>query len=200
MLEESLKTLLTPTTRVSDLKQWAYCPRVFYYQHTLPKIRPTTYKMEAGTESGKAEEGREERRSLRAYGLTAGEREFNVPLQSTALGLRGAADLVITTPDEIIPVDYKLSRVVEPNMKLQLTAYALLLEELRGCQIRRAFVYLIPARRAEAVPIDRRLREKLAAALREMRWITQSEGMPGPTSQIAKCVSCEFRRFCNDVL
>jgi CRISPR-associated exonuclease Cas4 len=201
MLDESLKNLMTPTTRVSDLKQWVYCPRVFYYQYHLPAIRPTTYKMEAGSEAGKAEEGREERRSLRAYGLAAGEREFNVALYSASLGLRGAADLVITADSgEVIPVDYKLSAKIETSMKLQLAAYALLLEELRGCQITRGFVYLIPKRRAEEVFIDTRLRQKLQAALMGLQWVVASEGMPAPTSQIAKCVTCEFRRFCNDVL
>jgi len=55
--------------RVTDLKQWVYCPRVLYYAMCLPKIRPTTYKMKAGIEAGQSEEGREERRSLRPYGL-----------------------------------------------------------------------------------------------------------------------------------
>ena len=68
--------------RVTDLKQWAYCPRVFYYHQCLPRVRPVTYKMRAGVEAGQAEEGREARRSLRAYGLSSGDREFDVPVRS----------------------------------------------------------------------------------------------------------------------
>ena len=83
---------------VTDLKQWVYCPRILYYHQCLPDVRPVTYKMEAGIEAGRAEEGREERRSLRAYGLAEGEREFNVPLASERLGLRGEIDLLITLP------------------------------------------------------------------------------------------------------
>lgn len=190
--------------RVTDLKQWVYCRRILYYHSCLPDVRPVTYKMEAGVEAGRAEEGREERRSLRAYGLESGEREFNVPLSSERLGLRGEVDMVITAPgvggSEVIPVDYKFSRIAGPHFKLQIAAYALLLEEARGCEVRQGFLYHIPLRRAEAVPVDRRLRRQLAEALMEMRSMLETEKMPPPTPNLRKCVACEFRRFCNDVL
>jgi CRISPR-associated exonuclease Cas4 len=201
MLDDHLDT----TFVVTDFKQWVYCPRVWYYQHCLPKVRPTTYSMEAGAEAGRAEEGREERRSLRVYGLQGREaeaqREFNVRLRSNKLGLRGEADMVITlAAGEVIPVDYKLSETAGPHFKLQLAAYALILEEMRGCVVTRGFLYLIPLRRAEEIKIDKRLRKQALQALSEMQAAAQKEAMPAPTSQIAKCVSCEFRRFCNDVM
>ena len=151
---------LTLPMRVTDLKQWVYCPRVFYYHACLPKIRPVTYKMQAGVEAGQAEEGREERRSLRVYGLEAGEREYNLPVRSARLGLRGEVDMVITVADtaEVIPVDYKLSRIPGPHFQLQVAAYGVMLEEMRAVTVRRGFLYSIPERKAEEVRIDRRLR------------------------------------------
>jgi CRISPR-associated exonuclease Cas4 len=199
-----LDDVLTMPFRVTDLKQWVYCPRILYYHLCLPDVRPMTYKMEAGIEAGRAEEGREERRSLRAYGLASGEREFNVALHSERLGLRGEVDMVITLSEgisrEVIPVDYKLSRIAGPHFKLQLAAYALLLEEARGCEVQRGFLYYIPLRRAESVPMDRRVRGQLERALAEMRRTLEREEMPAPTPNLRKCVACEFRRFCNDVL
>ncbi len=216
----------TTPIRVTDLKQWVYCPRVFYYQACLPDVRPVTYKMKAGVEAGRAEEGREERRSLRAYGLSEGEREFNVPVRSVRLGLRGEVDMVITTgKGEVIPVDYKLSRIPGPHFQLQVAAYGLLLEEMRGVNdchealhcftqreygllleemrgvnVQRGFLYLIPERQAEEVRIDERLRKTVLAALDAMQRIVEREEMPPPTPNLRKCVACEFRRFCNDVL
>ena len=196
-----LDDTLTIPFKVTDLKQWVYCPRILYYQLCLPDVRPVTHKMEYGVAAGQAEEGREERRSLRAYGVTDGAREFNVLLSSERLGLRGEADMVITAPDgEVIPVDYKFSKIDGPHFQLQVAAYALLLEDMRQCAVRRGFLYLIPFRRAEAVPIDKRLRAKLALALSEMRQVLESEEMPVPAVNLRKCVACEFRRFCNDVL
>jgi CRISPR-associated exonuclease Cas4 len=193
-------TLTTPF-QVTDVKQWVYCPRILYYRVCLPDVRPITHKMEFGVEAGRAEEGREERRSLRAYGLAAGEREFNVRLQSERLGLRGEADMVITTPEgEVIPVDYKFSAIDGPHFQMQVAAYALLLEERRACAVRRGFLYLIPERRAERVLIDQRLRARTLAALEAMRRMLACEKMPAPAGNLRKCAACEFRRFCNDVL
>jgi CRISPR-associated exonuclease Cas4 len=189
-----------PPFRVTDFKQWVYCPRVLYYLYCLPDVRPVTFKMQAGTEAGQRTEDLEERRSLRAYGLSAGEREYNVRLSSAQLGLRGTADMVIDAAPEVIPVDFKDSDKLGPHFVLQLAAYALLLEEARGCQVQRGFLYLIPLRRAEEVRIDRRLRGKFANALAQMMKMLNTETMPEPTPQRNKCVVCEFRRFCNDVL
>lgn len=196
------------TFAVTDLKQWAYCPRVFYYQHCLPHIRPETHLMKAGTAAGQQEEGREERRSLRPYGLIQGDRAFNVPVHSATLGLRGEIDMVITVyqpdhsdkPVEIIPVDYKLSDKAGPHFKLQLAAYAMLLEELHNVPVERGFLYFIELRRAEMIAIDKKLRKQVREAVAAMQQAAYKEAMPPPATQISKCISCEFRRFCNDVL
>ncbi|MCZ2126140.1 MAG: CRISPR-associated protein Cas4 [Anaerolineales bacterium] len=189
--------------RVSDLKQWVYCPRVLYYQVCLPKVRPVTYKMIAGKEAGMAEEGREQRRSLKSYGLKEeGRREFEVPLLSSTLGLSGKPDMVIwlDATREVIPVDYKLSNIAGEHFKLQIIAYGIMLEEASGYTAKRGFFYSIPKRKAEEVKIDKRGREKLQHALTEMHRVLRYERMPEPTPNRNKCLACEFRRFCNDVL
>lgn len=190
--------------RVTDLKQWVYCPRILYYYMCLPDIRPVTYKMEAGKEAGNSEEGLERRRSLRQYGLTEGRREFNVPLVSDRYGMRGIVDMVIwiehPNPEEVIPVDYKLSVIAGEHFKLQLMAYGLLLEEYSGLPSRCGFLYEIPRRRAEKVHFDKRLRDKLLMTLEAMHRMLHTEIMPEPTPRRNKCLACEFRRFCNDVL
>jgi len=188
--------------RVTDLKQFVYCPRVFYYQTCLPRVRPITFKMIEGEEAGRSEVGREERRSLRAYGIAAGEREFDVPLRSKRLGVRGEIDMVITVSEtgELIPVDYKLSRIAGPHFQMQVAVYGMMLEEMRGVKVTRGFLYEIPLRRAEEVQIDMTLRIKVEKVVKQMREILELERMPPPVRNVAKCVTCEFRRFCNDVM
>ncbi len=190
--------------RVTDLKQYAYCPRILYYHACLPRIRPTTYKMQASREAHEEADDLERRRSLRTYGLKAGERHFNVPLFSKRLGMSGVVDLVIETEtagqQEAIPVDYKLSEKVAEHWELQLTAYAVMLEEAWGMPVRRGFFYLIPLRRAREVRITARLRTLLDETLAAMNAILLQEQMPPATCRRAKCVPCEFRRFCNDAL
>ncbi len=195
------------TFRVSDLKQYFFCPRIVYYHQCLPKVRPTTFKMQMGTEEGRAEHAREERRSLRAYGLSRGERFFNVALYSERLRLRGRLDMAIRTDDNIdgtpeaIPVDYKLTpgRVVE-HFALQIVAYGMLLEEAWGIPSRRGFLYLIPSRRAKPILFTPDMRDRVHRAVDAMADIALHERMPPPPKKRGKCTICEFRRFCNDVV
>jgi CRISPR-associated exonuclease Cas4 len=192
---------------VTDLKQWTYCPRVPYYRYCLPEIRPITDLITAGIASHRDEGTREERRSLRNYGLSTGERAFDVPLRSQALGLRGRLDLAIAVPDrstpeaEAVVVEYKDSeKPAGPHFKLQLAAYALLLEEAWGLPVRRGFIYSIPLRTAEIISITPALRQKVRQALDAMRAAVNGERMPPAPASRRPCVSCEFRRFCNDVV
>lgn len=192
---------------VTDVKQYACCPRLVYYRVCLPDIRPLTYTMQAGTQSHQQEDVRVGRRSLQAYGIEQGERLFHYPLVSEQLGLKGQIDMVIVSPSLdardkiIIPVEYKNSKQkVGLHFKLQLAAYALLLEEAFQVPVQRAFVYSIPQRKAEALSITALLRKKLGATLQQMRQMTVSEQMPERTSEYRRCPICEFRRFCNDVI
>jgi len=192
---------------VTDLKQWIYCPRVLYYRYCLPEVRPITDLMRAGISSHGDEVGREERRSLRTYGLATGERAFDVGLRSSTLGLRGRLDLAIAVPDratpkaEAIVVEYKDSeKATGPHFRLQLAAYALLLEEAWGLPVRRGFIYSIPLRTAEIIAITPALRQKVRQTVEAMRMAIAGEQMPEAPASRRPCVSCEFRRFCNDVV
>lgn len=192
---------------VTDLKQWTYCPRVVYYRYCLPAVRPVTPLMRAGQASHRDEGEREARRSLRTYGLERGERHFDVWLRSAALGLRGRLDLAVALPDRAAPgaeavvIEYKdTERVRQPHFTLQLAAYALLLEEGWGLPVRWGFLYAIPARRAEAVPLTPALRRKVTQTVAALRAAVQGERLPPAPANRRPCVTCEFRRFCNDVV
>ena len=191
---------------VTDLKQLRYCPRILFYRYCLPRVRPVTFKMEHGIIAHEEEADREARRSLQLYDLPAGERFTSVRLADPALGLHGKLDLVIATPDradarEIIPVEYKWStQKPGPHFRLQLAAYALLLEKCWGFPVQRGFIYLAPLRQVTEVPITANLRRQVVAAVAQAREIIKTTELPAPPRSAAPCVSCEFRRFCNDVI
>lgn len=190
---------------VTDLKQYGYCPRIIAYTYCLPLLRPTTYKMEAGIAAHERAGRRERRRTLRAYGLTSGERHFDVRLQSDILGLRGRLDMVIEVKTdgspELIPVEYKQTRRrVGRHVRRQLTAYGMMLEEAWQGRVRRGFVYSLLTRKADEMRITSRLRQEVEEAVTAMRRIVEQETMPDAPRSRRGCVNCEFRRFCNDVL
>ncbi len=192
---------------VTDLKQFAYCRRVVFYTYCLPLVRPVTFKMEHGAAAHQSAVPRERRRSLRAYGLSRGERHFDVQIESPCLGLSGRIDLVIETDEnptgakELIPVEYKHSRrETGMHWKRQLAAYALLLEQEWGTAVQRGFVYHLPLRQARQVTITDRLKKSVRETVVQMREMVERQAMPPPPKSRRPCVECEFRRFCNDVV
>ncbi|MCS7222778.1 MAG: CRISPR-associated protein Cas4 [Anaerolineae bacterium] len=183
-----------------DLKQWVYCPRIVYFNYFMPSLRPETYLMEEGRLAHEEEELREVRRSLRRYGLEEAERHLRVELADEGLGVSGRVDLVLRLTDETIPVEYKLNTASYlPNHRIQLAIYAMLLEANEWPAVRRGFLYSIRIRQAEEVKMTTRLREQARSVVEEIRAMIAAERMPEPAAQRAKCVNCEFRRFCNDV-
>lgn len=186
---------------VTDLKQFAYCPRVVYYRYCMPLLRPTTHKMQSGIEAHDKATVDEQRRSLRAYALDEGERHFDVSLVSQQLGVSGRIDLVILTGNgEAMVVDYKLSRHrSSDHFKMQLAAYAELLEENWPVTVRTGWLYLIPERKAERIALTGRLRARVRAQVALIRRMIETQAVPEPTTHRSRCVDCEFRRFCNDV-
>jgi CRISPR-associated exonuclease Cas4 len=190
---------------VTDLKQYSYCPRIVFYTYCLPLIRPTTFKMESGIAAHDGAAKKARRRTLSAYGLEEGERHFDVRVSSEALGMSGRVDLVIETTGrdgrELIPVEYKQTRrKVGRHICQQLTAYGMMLEESWRGTVRRGFVYSLLTRKVEEVALTRRLRSDVEEAVEAMREMVTRERMPGPPRSRRRCVNCEFRRFCNDVL
>lgn len=191
--------------RVTDLKQYAYCPRVVYYQYCLPGLRPVTFKMQHGIEAQDRVEELEKRRSLHEYGLEEGERHFNIALTSRRLGCTAQVDLVVEygagAGRALLPVDFKMSRQ-EPgrHFQLQLACYGMMLEEAWQAPASEGVIYLIPVKRAIRVKLDKRLRHEAERMLAALRVMVVNEQMPAPTAQRGRCVDCEFRRFCNDTL
>ncbi len=185
---------------VTDIRQHVYCPRIPYYQYSMPLERPVTAKMDLGKEEHETTSAKEARRTLKTYGLEEGERHFGVSLSSEVLGLRGKIDMVILTPHETIPVEYKMAAAVGLHHKYQLAAYAMLAEHTFGRSVTRAFVYLTPMKRAVEIPITAAMRGHVKKVLAALRDSMENERLPKPTPYRKRCVGCEYRRFCGDVL
>ncbi len=186
---------------VTDIKQWDYCQRIVFYAYCMPRLRPISFKMEAGLDAHDEERARERRRTGQIYGLDDAERIENVHLESPKLGLRGRIDLVLRRGDQAWPVDYKLSRqlTIADHFKLQLAAYALMLEEAWGVACPSGYLYSLVLRQADMITIDSRLRKRVLSTLERIRGMIAAERIPPSTSEPSHCVNCEFRRFCNDI-
>jgi len=185
--------------RVTDIKQWFYCPRVVYFTYLMPVEKKITAKMTFGAEEHEVISALEHRRKLQEYGITEGERRFHVPLKSRQLGLSGTLDLLLVSGADCIPVEFKdTSRGVSQNHKYQLAGYALLVEETYSSTVDRGFVYQIPTGRISTVRLDGGTKDTVRQAVTDIHAMIAAERMPDPPSQRGKCTDCEFLHFCGD--
>lgn len=187
--------------RVSDLKQYIYCPRILYYYYVLPVPRKVTRKMEYGKMEHIEIQRLEKRRSLKAYGILEGERCFQVFLESFRLGLHGVLDMLITTQEgSLYPVDFKHSLSRKGlHQKYQLAAYGMLLEENYLKPVRYGFIYLIPSKTIVPVEITHSMREYVKKTLNAIKTIAYREIMPRYVRSKGRCSDCEYRNYCGDL-
>jgi CRISPR-associated exonuclease Cas4 len=187
---------LIPAT---DLKQWAYCPRIVYFHHVLGLFPPMTYKMNEALSAQSQFERWEARRRLDKYGFADGTREFNLFLTDPSLGLSGKLDLLISSGDKATVVDFKLTPG-EPgeNHRLQLSAYALLVEKVREVKVDTVFFYRIPDDHLFPIQLTPQLRNDVLAAIERIQNLASGD-CPPATAVRGRCQDCEYANFCADV-
>jgi CRISPR-associated exonuclease Cas4 len=185
---------------VTELRQWAYCPRVVYYHLTMPGAGRSTYKMEEGLRAQDLIEGLEMRRTLREYGLAEAERQFGVWLSDPDLGLSGKLDLLLRGTGSAAVVDFKLtSGEVRENHRVQLAGYSVLVERVLGLRVSAAFIFRIPDNNVIAVPMTDELRARVFEGVDAIHKMKSSEELPAPTEVRSRCVECEYANFCGDI-
>jgi|SRR5579871_915072 len=185
---------------VTDLKQWAYCPRIVYYRRVMPGVGKPTFKMQEAQNAQELIERLELRRGLREYGMESARRRFGVWLSDEALGLAGKVDLLLETDRSAAVVDFKLTSG-EPgdNHRLQLTGYAMLVEAALRLPVKVGFLYRIPDNRLFTIPLTGELRSYMRAALIGIREMGDRQLFPDPTPVRGRCAECEYANYCSDI-
>lgn len=185
--------------KVSDVKQFMYCPRIIYFTYVMPVDKKVTYKMEEGKLEHLRLEKLETRRKLKRYKIEEGERRFHTFLSSERLGLQGVLDLHIVALSDYYPVELKNSlRTGVLNHKYQLIAYGMLLEEHYQRTVHCGFIYLIPRQEICPVPITTMTRSYLRRLVEKIQNIVITEAFPPAPSRRTRCNDCEYRNYCAD--
>jgi CRISPR-associated exonuclease Cas4 len=156
--------------------------------------------MEEGKRRHEREAGLEWRRSLRRYGLQDGELLQGLTLESGRLGLRGRIDQVVKTQGRAVVVEFKETTFdVTPSHRVQVAAYALLLEEALAVQVPAAVIVRVPTQEVTRIEITPRRRARVLEVTEEVRRVILSQEMPPPHPHRSRCLECEKWRFCGDV-
>ncbi|MDF9408700.1 CRISPR-associated protein Cas4 [Pelotomaculum isophthalicicum JI] len=185
--------------RVTDIKQYMYCPRIVYFTYVCPVQKKVTRKMQYGQEAHLELDRLEKRRTFKRYNFKEGERKFHASLYSPRLGLEGKLDMHIVAGGEIFPVEFKhSSQGPSLNHKYQLIAYAMLLEDTYNKPVRYGFIY-VDSEKAIPVEVTPNARVYVKETLEKIRLLVSKELMPNKAGEKGKCVDCEYRNFCADV-
>jgi CRISPR-associated exonuclease Cas4 len=184
--------------RINEIKNYLYCPRISYYSLCLQVDRETDLSRGGIVEEQQTKEHMK-RRKYALHAVHEGSRHFDVPITSHLHRFVGRLDEMVVTSEGAYLVDYKDTDQDYGYWRTQMLAYKLGLEEM-GQVILGCYVYLIPKRAYELVVFKASDINKLAQILSSLRGMVAAERCPPPAAQIGKCRSCQYLRFCNDVL
>jgi len=193
-----------PLMPVRRLQNYAYCPRLFYYQWV-----ENLFEENADTVEGSAAHRQTDKPSAlpedpKELELPEGARLRSLQLESETLGLVGKIDVCEGTGDGIEVIDHKKGsarrgengeRVAKEYDAVQVAAYALLLRE-QGQTVSAASIYYTSDRRRVPVPLTDEL---LAGVLRlrdEARAVAASAKCPPPLRDDPRCLYCSAYPIC----
>ena len=186
--------------RISDLRQWTYCPRVIWWTQVCPVGRYVSFKMKKGQEKELRLQRLQKRRTLKSFGMKLGEVQTNVVLTSERLKLTGKLDMMVVQGANRLPAEIKFTQgPARLNHRLQLAGYALLIEEVFGTTVPVGFVIRLPDDEVDTIEIDDSLRELATQTIEAIRSTISMECMPAAVPVLGRCVDCEFRNFCQDI-
>lgn len=185
--------------RINELKNYVYCPRISYYELCLSLNRATRLA-ELGVEAEKETKRRMRRRKHALHAVTNGIRHLDVAVASHEYGLVGRIDEVVETPGGLHLVDYKDTERDYGYWKIQMQAYALCAAETLNQMVLGTYVYIIPDQVYRPIRLTMREIQKLTDAIEHIQAMIAREVCPPPTAHVAKCRTCQYRHFCNDVL
>jgi len=189
---------------VRRLHNFAYCPRLFYYQWVENIFVANADTVEGSRIHGRTDQpsvGKGERELLE---LPEGARIRSLALQSEKLGLSGKIDLIEGGPDGLEIIDYKKGsagrsdqgdRVAKHADRIQLGAYALLLAEA-GTPVACASVYYASERRKVSVDLSADLFNEVSILLREARLVAEQGKCPPPLEDDPRCLHCSAYPVC----
>lgn len=180
------------TIRVSALHALAYCPRLFYLEEV-----EELYTQDAAVFAGRRLHAEIEKQEDEEW-----EELF---LESEDLGLRGRLDALRTRDGDTIPYEHKRGRAYrdenqQPQAwesdRLQILAYALLLESAWGITVKEGRIRYHADNVLVHVPVDDAGRTAVREAIQQARILRQSTHRPPVTDNERLCARCSLAPVC----
>ena len=126
--------------------------------------------------------------------------EFKI--ESEKLFLRGIIDELHIYPDGYVPFELKTGKMpnqgVWPEHKIQLAAYALLLEDKFNVDIKEGFIKYLDSKQLCQITFNPFLKSEVIDLVEKVKSLLDSKNLPEFCSNGNKCISCSLRQQCHD--
>jgi CRISPR-associated exonuclease Cas4 len=168
---------------VSDLNQYGYCPRRYWYLSFYDTQGRNHQRIEGKT----THEGKS----------TRGDWVNELYLESEELGIKGKIDVLDREGDDPVPVERKRSQsgTYYWNDELQLAGYCMLLEANLDGQVREGVIYLYETDERIRLTITEEHRKAVREVVREIQTMSPDD-VPPLVDNPNKCEKCSTRQYC----
>ncbi len=123
-------------------------------------------------------------------------------LSSQILGMRGIIDELEVYPEFFVPVELKTGKApdegVWPGHKVQVGAYAMLLEESFGVKVKTAVIRYLDTNAIREITINPFLRQEVEELVKKVNELLNSGKIPDFTTNENKCKACDLKDTCFD--
>ncbi|MBC6415655.1 MAG: CRISPR-associated protein Cas4 [Bdellovibrionales bacterium] len=181
------------------IRQWCYCPRVVYYMElNYISINQPSW-VQQGEDFHEKERLLWKRRNLSRFNLDDGKVYQNLFLKSEKLSFHGIVDMAIESSDAVYAVEFKLSnKIAKRKDWLQLTAYAMLLEEKFSKTSPFGFLTGKGQHVLHKIKIDKQKRQEVLRIVNAIKSMLEKGIKPDSSATAVQCCICEYINFCND--
>ena len=168
---------------ISDLNQYQYCPRRYWYLHFFDTQGRNYQRIEGKT--------RHENKATRGDWLN------ELYLESESIGLKGKIDVLDLEGGRTIPIERKRASSGDYywNDEVQIAGYCMLLEANVDEVVREGAIYLYETDQRMHIPITEDHREAVRETVDAMRSMSP-ETVPPLTDNPNKCEACSAREYC----
>lgn len=187
---------------VSYIRQFCFCPRIPFLSVFLEIKPPTPLWVKNGVDFHEKTAMLQKRRKLTKFNLSGkGEFKSNIFLKSTLYGIHGIADgILIMENGEIIPLEFKAQQnfIASRGHILQLTGYAILLEEKFQRKVKQGFILYGQRGKTMHVEFTEERKNKVIEVTQKIISSFETGLLPDSPATSAQCGQCEFLNFCGD--
>jgi len=128
--------------------------------------------------------------------------ESELKITSEELGLRGIIDQIEIYKQGFVPIELKTGKApkegIWPGHRIQLVAYALLLEEKFKVEIKEGFVHYLDTKQRRHIALNPFMKIEIKDLIEKVNKLLNSRNIPDYEKNQNKCMVCGLKKRCYD--